>query len=93
MPYQACFCDFDSCIPIETTLTVSFLSEITFRQANLENCGPGSNFDLDVGQRSRSRQWCQFKELLTRIMHAKYQCSIINTSENMSQVKVFVQTE
>ena len=24
------------------------------------------------------------------IMHAKYQCSIINTSEDMSQVKVFV---
>ena len=23
-------------------------------------------------------------------MHAKYQCSIINTSEDMSQVKVFV---
>ena len=32
--------------------------------------------------------WCQLKELVTRIMHAKYQCSI--TSEDMSQVKVFV---
>ena len=30
------------------------------------------------------------KELVTRIMHAKYQYSIINTSEDMSQVKVFV---
>ena len=34
--------------------------------------------------------WCQLKWLVTRIMHAKYQCSIINTSEDMSQVKVFV---
>ena len=34
--------------------------------------------------------WCQLKGLVTRIMHAKYQCSIINTSEDMSQVKVFV---
>ena len=33
--------------------------------------------------------WCQLKGLVTRIMHAKYQCSIINTSEDMSQVKVF----
>ena len=24
------------------------------------------------------------------IMHAKYQCSVINTSEDMNQVKVFV---
>ena len=29
-----------------------------------------------------------WKGLATRIMHAKYQCSIINTSEDMSQVKV-----
>ena len=28
--------------------------------------------------------------LVTRMMHAKYQCSIINTPEDMSQVKVFV---
>ena len=34
--------------------------------------------------------WCQLKGPVTRIMHAKYQCSIINTSEDMSQVKVFV---
>ena len=34
--------------------------------------------------------WYQKKGLVTRIMHAKYQCSIINTSEDMSQVKVFV---
>ena len=34
--------------------------------------------------------WCRLKGLVTRIMHAKYQCSIINTSEDMSQVKVFV---
>ena len=33
---------------------------------------------------------CQLKGPVTRIMHAKYQCSIINTSEDMSQVKVFV---
>ena len=25
-----------------------------------------------------------------KIMHAKYQCSIINTSEDMSKVKVYV---
>ena len=34
--------------------------------------------------------WCQLKGLVNRIMHAKYQCSIINTSEDMRQVKVFV---
>ena len=28
--------------------------------------------------------------LVTRIMHAKYQCSIINTSEDMRKVNVFV---
>ena len=33
---------------------------------------------------------CQLKGPITMIMHAKYQCSIINTSEDMSQVKVFV---
>ena len=33
---------------------------------------------------------CQLKGLVTRTMHAKYQCSIFNTSEDMSQVKVFV---
>ena len=34
--------------------------------------------------------WCQLKGLVTRTMHAKYQCSIIHTSEDMIQVKVFV---
>ena len=34
--------------------------------------------------------WCQLKGLVTRTMHAKYQCSIFNTSEDMSQVNVFV---
>ena len=34
--------------------------------------------------------WRHLKWLVTRIMHAKYQCSIFNTSEDMSQVKVFV---
>ena len=34
--------------------------------------------------------WCQLKGIVTRIRHAKYQCSIINTSEDMSKVKVFV---
>ena len=38
---------------------------------------------------------CDVKSLwmlpvVTRIIHAKYQCSSINTSEDMSQVKVFV---
>ena len=32
----------------------------------------------------------KLKGLVTRIMHAIYQCSIINTSEDISQVKVFV---
>ena len=31
--------------------------------------------------------WCILKGFVTRIMHAKYQCSIINTPEDMSQVK------
>ena len=30
------------------------------------------------------------KGLVTRIMHTKYQCSIINTFEDMSHIKVFV---
>ena len=34
--------------------------------------------------------WRHLKGLVTRIMHAKYQWSIFNTSEDMSQVKVFV---
>ena len=34
--------------------------------------------------------WRHLKGLVTWIMHAKYQCSIFNTSEDVSQVKVFV---
>ena len=36
--------------------------------------------------------WYELKGLVTRTMLAKYQCSIINTSESedMSQVKVFM---
>ena len=34
--------------------------------------------------------WCPLKEPVTRIMHAKYQYSIMNTSEDMSKVKDFV---
>ena len=34
--------------------------------------------------------WCQVKGLAAGTMHVKYQCSIINTSEDMIQVKVFV---
>ena len=61
------------------------------KQANSENCGPPpGNFDLEVGQRSKVTAWCQWKGLVTRIMHAKFQCSIINTSEDISKVKVFV---
>ena len=37
--------------------------------------------------------WCQLKGLVTRIMHAKYQCSIINTSEDMGQVKFLWRTD
>ena len=36
------------------------------------------------------KAWCQLKGLVTRIMHAKYLCSITNTSEDMRKVKVFV---
>ena len=55
------------------------------KQKNSEYCGPspGNNFDIEVGQRSRSRHGA-FKGLVTRIMHAKYQCSVINTSEDLS---------
>ena len=33
------------------------------KQANLENCGPppGNNFDLEVGQRSRSQHGVNWK--------------------------------
>ena len=34
--------------------------------------------------------WCYLKGLVTKVMHAKYKCSIINTPEDMSQFKVFV---
>ena len=34
--------------------------------------------------------WCQLQGLVTRIIHAKHQCSIINTSDDMNKVKVFV---
>ena len=33
--------------------------------------------------------WYQYNGLVTIIMHAKYQCFITKTSEDMSQVKVF----
>ena len=62
------------------------------KQANSRNCGPppGNKFDLEIGQRSKSPHGTNRKGLVTRIMPAKNQCSIINTSEDMSQVKVFV---
>ena len=34
--------------------------------------------------------WCQLKGIVTRSIHAKYQWYIINTSEDISQVQVFV---
>ena len=37
----------------------------------------------------KAMAWWHLKGLVTKIMHAKYQCSIIYTSEDMSQVKVF----
>ena len=47
----------------------------------------GNKFEL---AKVKFTVWCQWKGLVTRIMHAKYQCSIINTSEHISQDKVFV---
>ena len=41
-------------------------------------------------RRSKVMACHHLKGLVTRIMHAKCQCSIINTSEDVSQVKVFV---
>ena len=41
------------------------------------------------GHRSRSRHGANGM-VCHKIMHAKYQCSIINTSEDMSQLKVFL---
>ena len=73
---------------------IKHTSKLVFinQQANSENCGPppGNNFDLEEGQRSRSLHGVKWKGFVTRIMHAKYQCFIINTSEDMGQVKVFV---
>ena len=40
--------------------------------------------------RSKVKSWCQFKGLVIRNMHAKYQCSSINTSDDISQVVVYV---
>ena len=45
---------------------------------------------LTLKSKVKVRARCQLKGLITRILHAKFQCSIINTSEDMSQVKVFV---
>ena len=61
-------------------------------QPNSKNCGPppGNNFDLELGQRSRSWHGVNWQGLTQGTMHAKYQCSIINNSEDISQVKVFV---
>ena len=39
------------------------------------------------------KAWCHLNGLVTRIMHAKYQCSIFNNSEDMSQVNVLWQTD
>ena len=59
-------------------------------QANSENCGPprGNKFDLENSQ--RSRHGANWKGLLQGPGMPKYQCSNFNTSEDMSQVKVFV---
>ena len=63
-----------------------FLTVLVKVKQAKENCvSPSSNnFDLEVGQD-------QGHSMVTieRTMHAKYQCSIMNTSEDMSQVKVF----
>ena len=58
---------------------------------NSEYCGPPpcNNFDFSVGQ-GQGHGVVQIKGLVTTIIYAKYQCSIFNTSEDMSQVKVFM---
>ena len=52
-------------------------------QANSENCGPppGNKFELEVGQ-GQGHNMVPIEK--------KNHCSIINTSVDMSQVKVFV---
>ena len=50
---------------------------------------PATTFDLAEGQ-GEGHSMVPNEDLVTTIMHAKYQCSIINTSEDKSQVKVFV---
>ena len=52
-----------------------------------------TEFDLEVGERSWSPHGTDRKGLVTRIMDANYQCSIINTSEDMSQVQFLRQTD
>ena len=41
----------------------------------------------------RVTAWCQLQGLLTRIIHAKYQFSIINTSEDSAMLKFLWQTD
>ena len=58
-------------------------------QANLENCDPATTTTL-ILKLVKVTARCKLKELIKRIMHANFQCSIINTCEDMSQVTVFV---
>ena len=62
------------------------------KKSNFEELWSPARQQLWPWSRSKVKvtAWCQLQGLVTRIMHAKYQCSIINTSEDMSKVKVFV---
>ena len=66
---------------------------LQIKQANSENCGPplANKFDLEVGQRSRSRsRHGTIGKVLSQRMHTKYQSSTCNGAKVMAKVKIFV---
>ena len=42
----------------------------------------------DVKVKAKATTWFQLEGLVLMIIHAKHQCYIVNTSEDMNQVKV-----
>ena len=61
-------------------------------KANSENCGPplGNKFDLEVGQRSRSKSR---HGTIGKDTHAKYQSSTCNSAKVIAKVKFLWQTD
>ena len=47
-----------------------------------------NNFDLEMGQRSRSKHGNNGK-LVTSTMYAKYKCTTINTADDMTKIEDF----